>query len=152
MFLAANNFFRKVDRRGSRATLIDEWRDLGRPEAALLGVQYVASDRGERHAPFTVAAADTASWAFAGTGLTNGAQFGLYGIEIDARATASPPGTQVLATITDLFGPGRSAEMTYYEHPSGAKVFSAGVLNFGGQVLLWPQSAQLLENVWQRLA
>jgi hypothetical protein len=152
MFLAANNFFRKVDRRGSRATLIDEWRDLGRPEAALLGVQYVASDRGERHAPFTVAAADTASWAFAGTGLTNGAQFGLYGIEIDARATASPPGVQVLATITDLFGPGRSAEMTYYEHPSGAKVFSAGVLNFGGQVLLWPQSAQLLENVWQRLA
>ncbi len=42
--------------------------------------------------------------------------------------------------------------MTYYEHPSGAKVFSAGALNFGGQVLLWPQSAQLLENVWQRLA
>ncbi len=79
MFLAANNFFRRVDRRSSRATLIDEWRDLGRPEAALLGVQYVASDRGERHAPFTVAAADTASWAFAGTGLTNGAQFGSMG-------------------------------------------------------------------------
>ena len=152
MFLAANNFFRRVDRRSSRATLIDEWRDLGRPEAALLGVQYVASDRGERHAPFTVAAADTASWAFAGTGLTNGAQFGLYGIEIDARSPDSPPGVQVLATIADLFGPGRSAEMTYYEHPSGAKVFSAGALNFGGQVLLWPQSAQLLENVWQRLA
>jgi hypothetical protein len=42
--------------------------------------------------------------------------------------------------------------MTYYEHASGAKVFSAGVLNFGGQVLLWPATAQLLENVWQRLA
>ena len=42
--------------------------------------------------------------------------------------------------------------MTYYEHASGAKVFSAGALNFGGQILLWPASAQLLQNIWQRLA
>ena len=41
-------------------------------------------------------------------------------------------------TIPDLFGPGRTAEMTYYEHWSGAKVFSAGALDFGGQMLLWP--------------
>jgi hypothetical protein len=152
MFLSANNFFRRVDRDGERVRLIKAWRDLGRPESALLGVQYVASDRGQRHAPFTVVGADAAPWAFAGTGLGNGAQFGLYGIEIDARSPASPPGVQVLATITDLFGPGRSAEMTYYEHASGAKVFSAGVLNFGGEVLLWPATSQLLENVWQRLA
>jgi hypothetical protein len=151
MFLAANNFFRRVDRREPRLKLIDEWRDLGRPESALLGVQYIASDRGQRHAPFTVVAADAAPWAFANTGLANGATFGIYGIEIDARSPVSPPNTQVLATIPDLFGPGRSAEMTYYEHASGAKVFSAGVLNFGGQVLLWPQSATLLENVWARL-
>ena len=152
MFLAANNFFRRIDRSGVRVKLIDEWRDLGRPESALLGNQYIASDRGQRHAPFTVSGADVAPWAFAGTGLGNGAQFGMYGIEIDARSPASPPGTQVLATIPDLFGPGRSAEMTYYEHASGAKVFSAGALNFGGQILLWPASAQLLQNIWQRLA
>ena len=42
--------------------------------------------------------------------------------------------------------------MTYYEHASGARVFSAGVLDFGGQVLLWPQATQLLANVWARLA
>ena len=76
----------------------------------------------------------------------------MYGIEIDARSPASPPSMQVLATIPNLFGEGRSAEMTYYEHASGAKVFSAGALNFGGQILLWPASAQLLQNVWQRLA
>ena len=58
----------------------------------------------------------------------------------------------MLATIPNLFGPGRTAEMTYYEHASGARVFSAGALDFGGQALLWPQTAQLLENVWQRLA
>ncbi len=152
LFLSANNFFRKVDRRDHVLTLVDEWRDLGRPEAALLGNQYLASDRGQRRAPFTVVGADVAPWAFAGTGLGNGSTFGLYGIEIDARGPASPPQTQVLATIPDLFGPGRSAEMTYYEHASGARVFSAGALDFGGQALLWPQTTQILANVWQRLA
>ena len=152
LFLSANNFFRRIDRIGVHIKLIDEWRDLGRPEEALLGVHYIASDRGQRHAPFTVVGADIAPWAFSNTGLYNGVQFGMYGIEIDARGPASPSNVQVLATITDLFGQGRSAEMTYYEHESGAKVFSAGVLNFGGQVMLWPQTAQILQNVWQRLA
>ncbi|MGH3002051.1 MAG: N,N-dimethylformamidase beta subunit family domain-containing protein, partial [Gaiellaceae bacterium] len=137
---------------GERLHLIEEWRKLGRPEAALCGVQYIASDRGERHAPFTVMGADVAPWAFEGTGLGNGSQFGLYGIEIDARQPSSPAGTTLLATIPDLFGPGRSAEMTYYEHTSGARVFSAGALNFGGQILLWPQTDRLLQNVWARLA
>ena len=151
-FLSANNFFRRVDRKNGKLTLVDEWRNLGRPESALLGVQYIASDRGQRHGPFTVVGADVAPWAFAGTGLANGSTFGSYGIEIDARSPSSPPSTQVLATIPDLFGAGRSAEMTYYEHWSGAKVFSAGALNFGGQAMLWPQSQQLLANVWDRLA
>jgi len=57
----------------------------------------------------------------------------------------------VLARIPDLFGPGKSAEMTYYEHPSGARVFSAGALNFGGQMLLWPEVTRLVENVWAHL-
>jgi hypothetical protein len=152
MFLAANNFFRKITRTDQRQTLVDEWRDLGRPESALLGNQYVASDRGQRRAPFTVVGADVAPWAFEGTGLTNGSTFGLYGIEIDARSAASPVSTQVLATIPDLFGPGRTAEMTYYEHWSGAKVFSAGALDFGGQMLLWPATQRIVENVWSRLA
>jgi hypothetical protein len=151
MFLSANNFFRRVDRKNGRLTLVDEWRDLGRPESALLGNQYIAGDRGRRRGGFVVAAADTAPWAFAGTGLQNGQTFGLYGIEIDARSAVSPASTQVLASIPDLLGPGRTAEMTYYEHPSGARVFSAGALDFGGQVLLWPQTKQLLENVWARL-
>ena len=36
--------------------------------------------------------------------------------------------------------------------PAGARVFSAGAMNFGGQALLWPQATQILENVWARLA
>jgi hypothetical protein len=152
IFLSANNFFRRVDRTGAEARLVGEWRNLGRPEATLLGGQYLANDSGQRQAPYTVTGADAAPWLFAGTGLGNGSQLGLYGIEIDATTPLSPPGTQVLARIPDLLGPGRTAEMTYYETPAGAAVFSAGVLNFGGTVMLWRETAMLLDNLWARLA
>jgi hypothetical protein len=151
LFLSANNFFRQVVRSGDRARLVGEWRDRGRPESALLGVQYVSNDSGQRQQPFTVVGAETAPWAFAGTGLRNGSQFGRYGIEVDATTSLSPPGTQVLARIPDLFGPGRSAEMAYYETEAGARVFSAGALNFGGTIMLWPEVGLLLDNVWARL-
>jgi hypothetical protein len=38
------------------------------------------------------------------------------------------------------------------ETPAGSRVFAAGVLNFGGEMLLWPESTRLVENVWSRLA
>jgi hypothetical protein len=151
LLLSANNFFRQVVRDGDHARLIGEWRTAGRPESTLLGGQYLANDDGQRQQPYVVVGADAAPWAFAGTGLANGSQFGRYGIEIDATTPVSPPGTQVLARIPDLFGPGRSAEMTYYETAAGARVFSAGVLNFGGTLMLWPEVGLLLDNVWARL-
>jgi N,N-dimethylformamidase len=151
MFLSANNFFRGVDRGKGRLYLVDEWRSLGKPEASLCGNQYLAGDRGERQEGFVVTGIDDAPWVFEGTGLELDYEFWRYGIEIDARSWSSPPGTQVLARIPDLFGPGKSAEMTYYEHRSGARVFSAGVLNFGGQMLLWPEATRIVENVWTRL-
>jgi hypothetical protein len=83
--------------------------------------------------------------------LRTGASFGRYGIEVDQRVRDSPRGTIVLARIHDIFGPGRSAEMTYYETKAGAKVFSAGVMNFGGSAE-WPVVSQLLTNLWRRLA
>jgi hypothetical protein len=148
MFLAANNFFWKVARRGQKLTKVRLWRSLGRPEAALVGVQYVASDYGRRQGPFQVA---TGEWPFAGTGLGPGSLFGRYGIEIDARSGASPPQTRLLAAIPNLMGPGRSAEMTYYETPAGAKVFAAGVLNFAASIGE-PAVARLVENLWARLS
>ena len=149
-FLAANNLYRRVDRTGDRLLRRQLWRKLGRPEAGLVGVQYVASDHGERQAPYSVAGAAAVPWAFEGTGLRDGSTFGRYGIEIDARTPASPRGIQVLARIADLLGPGRSAEMTYYETPAGAKVFAAGALNFGAS-LGSPEVDRLLSNVWARL-
>ena len=150
MFLSANNFFYRVERRGSRLYRTGRWRDLGRPESALVGVQYVDWNRNYYpNVPYEVTAAG--SWVFRGTGLRNGDRFGRYGIEIDARTSRSPRGIRVLARITDAFGPGKSAEMTYYETRRGAKVFAAGVINFGGSAL-WPHSSRMLDNLWRRLA
>jgi len=57
----------------------------------------------------------------------------------------------VLAHIPGIFGPGKSAEMTYYTTPAGAKVFSAGVMNFGGSAL-WPIVSTMLQNLWTTLS
>ena len=56
-----------------------------------------------------------------------------------------------LASIPDLMGPGKTAEMTYYETPAGAKVFAAGALNFASSVDQ-PAVARLLANVRARLS
>jgi hypothetical protein len=41
--------------------------------------------------------------------------------------------------------------MTYYETPTGAKVFAAGVLDFGGSSTFWPIK-KMLDNLWVRLS
>jgi hypothetical protein len=151
MFLSANNFFWRVDRRGRTLTRVAEWRDLGRPEAELLGVQYLASDRGGRRAPFVVRAGGRARWLFEGTGLETGSTFGSFGIEIDHRTARSPRRTIVLAEISNLFGRGKTAQMTYYETRSSAKVFAAGAFTLSGYALYQPVST-MLDNLWARLA
>ena len=93
----------------------------------------------------------TSGWPFAGTGLRPGSRFGTYGIEIDAPTSSSPRGLKTLATIPNLFGRGRSASMTYYTTPAGAKVFAAGTINFGGTAL-WQPATQVLDNAWAELA
>ena len=111
----------------------------------------MGSDHGQRQSGYTVTGAASAPWAFAGTGLVDGTSFGRYGIEIDSRTSASPRGIQILARIPDLLGPGRSAEMTYYETPAGAKVFAAGALNFAAS-LGRPEVDRLVTNVLDRLS
>ena len=154
-FLSANNFFWHIVREGSVLRRTRPWRDLGRLEGALIGVQYIANDDGRRQGVFVVRDPADAPWLWAHTGLEQGGTFGDlvggYGIEIDAAGAWSPPGTRVLAEIPDLVGPGRTAQMAYYETPAGAKVFAAGALDFGGSATFWPVS-RMLENLWARLA
>jgi hypothetical protein len=151
-FLSANNFFYRVERQGETIIRSGRWRDLGRPESRLIGAQYVDWNHDTyRNRPFVVTGVGRAPWLFRGTRLRNGDRFGVYGIEVDARTSFSPPDVRVLARIPDIFGPGESAEMTYYTTSRGAKVFDAGVINFGGTAREQPV-ATLLDNLWVRLS
>ncbi len=151
MFLSANNFFwRGRTTRRRRITKTRLWRELRRPEASLIGVQYLANGKAPRR-PWIVRRAGAASWIFAGTGLERGSSFARGGVEIDRLAAGSPPGVQVLAEIPNLFGPGATAQMTYYEAPSGARVFAAGAFYFTRMINFDPVVARIVENLWSRM-
>jgi hypothetical protein len=150
MFLSANNFFWRVDRLGDRLVKVAQWRALGRPEAALIGVQYRANNSGPR-GPFIVANADATPWLWRGLGVRNGSRFGSdFGIEIDSTASSSPRGTHIVAQIPNLFGHGLTAQMTYYETRKGAKVFAAGVFTLAGSAKR-SFGAKLLDNLWRHM-
>jgi hypothetical protein len=150
-FLSANNFFWRIDVRDRTMRRVAKWRDLGRPEAALIGVQYVANDRGERKGPWLVRRTPIAELLFRGVPLGPGRAFSEGNVEIDATAASSPRGTHVLAEIPDLLGPGLTAQMTYYETPRGAKVFAAGAFSLAANV--HDAAVQtFLANLWARLS
>jgi hypothetical protein len=125
VFLSADNFFHAVRIHGDTMLGRRRWRDLGRPEAALVGAEY------------------------AGSGLRYGSHFGDYGIEIDEPTAASPRGTRILCRIADDFGAGLSADMTYCRR-GHAQVSDAGVINFGASAD-WPVGSTLVDNLWRRL-
>jgi N,N-dimethylformamidase beta subunit-like protein len=153
-FLSANNFFSRVDRHGYRLTRIGRWRDLGRPEAALVGAQYFWWNAGNYDSrPYRVVGADRVPWLFEGTGIVNGERFGCFGIEVDARTSASPPRTLVIARMRNALGTHRSAEMTYYTTRRGAHVFAAGAFTLSSRQI-WRRAGvgPFLENLWTRLA
>jgi hypothetical protein len=150
MFLSANNFYWQVVRKGGVLTRTRPWRDLGRPEAALIGVQYIANSKVPRNA-WIVRRSPAASWIFAGTGLVSGSALSRGGVEIDKVSAASPRGVQVLAEIPDLFGPGMTAQMTYYETRSGASVFAAGAFYLTRVIHRDPRVSRMMNNLWTHL-
>ena len=154
IFLSANSFFWKVNRRPNELRRVKLWRDLKRPEAALMGAQYRANDNGTHHGVYIVGNADKVPWLYAGTGLVDGATFGDnvggYGIEIDSTTKHTPPGTLIVAVIPNIFGKGINADMTYYETAADARVFNAGTLDFSGSVMFEPMRT-MLANLWAHM-
>jgi len=150
MFLSADDFYWRVVRHGSRITRTQPWRDLGRPEASLVGVGLYRNNRGGTQGPWRVATTARVPWLFAGTGLHTGSRFGSGGIEIDHVAPSSPPGTIVVARIPNLMGPGGTADMTYYSTPAGAEVFAAGAFTLAGagDAASW----RVVANLWNHLS
>lgn len=150
-FLSANNFFWKITIKDDVMTRVAQWRDLGRPEAALIGVEYRGNDRGQHRGPWLVRETSATPWLFAGTELTSGDGIASGGVEIDHTAPSSPPGTTVVAEIPDLFGPGFTAQMTYYETKAGAKVFAAGAFSLA-DCADDPTVSVLLQNLLTKLS
>ena len=149
-YLSANNFYWRIVKRGNLMIRTQRWRDIGRPEARLIGVQYLHADFGQRRGPWIVRSVRAAPWLFAGTRLRRGSRFGSGGIEMDQTTAASPPGTRVVAEIPNCTGIGLTAQMTYYER-RGAKVFAAGAFSLAAAS--WnPDVQPLLENLWQHLS
>ncbi len=146
-FLSADNFYWRVVRRGNVLVRTRAWRNLGRPEAALIGVQYRASM--PRFGRYVVVGAGSAPWLFAGTALENGAPFGHGGIEIDSVDASSPADLSVVARIPNVFGPGIDADMTVYRSKRGGTVFAAGAFTLAASSVR-PEVSRLLENIWQR--
>ena len=148
MFLSANNFFWKIQIHDNVMTRVAKWRDLGRPEAALIGVEYYRNDMGEHRGPWIVRrAANKLPWLMNETGLRVGMAFSSGGIEADDVVAASPHNVQVVASIPNLYGDGLSADMTYYQTANGAKVFAAGAFTIAGSV--WQGHVfQLMTNLW----
>ena len=150
-FLSANNFFYKVKVTGNTMTGRTRWRDLGRPEAALVGAQYAGWDEGKYpNRPYRIVNTGAAPWLFAGTGLHNGSAVGNYGIEVDEPSAGSPPHTHILAEIPDELGPGKPADMTIYTR-GHSTVFDAGAINFGATAH-WPALSRLFVNLWSHLS
>ena len=152
MFLSANNFFWKITIANGVMTRVAKWRDVGRPEAALIGVQYYHNDMGEHRGPWIVRpGAARLPWLLNETGLEVGTAFGSGGIEADDVTSDSPKNVVVVAAIPNLYGDGRNADMTYYETRAGAKVFAAGAFTVAGSV--WQGHVrELVSNLWERLA
>jgi N,N-dimethylformamidase beta subunit-like protein len=150
-FLSANNFFYKVRVHANTMVGRTRWRDIGRPEAALIGAQYVGWDEDKyTNHPYHLVNTQAAPWLFAGTNLHVGSRFGNYGIEIDEPNDVSPQGTHVLAVIPHEFGPNKPAKMTIYRAGS-ATVFDAGAFNFGASAH-WPAVSRLVDNLWSGLS
>src|ERR671930_117273 len=135
VFLSANNFYWKIVIHGRVMYRVAKWRDLGRPEAALLGVEYFHNDSGEHRGNWIVRNAGTFPWLLAGTELHNG----------------SVLSTRVIAEIPNLYGRGLTAQMTYYQTKAGAKVFAAGAFTLAGGIRDNPRVQQLIDNLMTHL-
>lgn len=125
-------------------------------EASLLGV--VFSDAGAMtSAPYRVL--DASHWAFAGTGLTDGAIFGetilhqRYGLgasghETDKVSPHSPTNIQKLAKGMNVDEGG--ADLVTFETPSGGAVFSAGSITYPTGLLCDAVLSRITKNVLTR--
>jgi len=151
MFLSATNLLWRIDRHGNTIIRMAQWRQLGRPESRIVGVQYRGNDEGEHRGPYELTPYGRNSWEFAGVDQDQLQPWHWFGIEFDKTTSASPRGIHVLAQVNPhMRDRGLRGQMTYYQRGS-AKVFASGILDFPSTAYYGPYR-QVLDNVWDRLS
>jgi N,N-dimethylformamidase len=137
------------------------WRNLGRPERAVLGVAFMYNNYFTQSDPAPYRVEMAGHSFFAGTGLSNGDEIGqngrngaASGWEMDWSENAAardgvivtawegsdrgrrPDNLQLLARGTNRKADGNpTAHMTYYDHHGGGFVFATGSLCFTGSLV-----------------
>lgn len=117
---------------GERRTT--KWRNVGRPEQMLIGIEYGAYNAGENNLAAYVVTSGK-EWVFAGTNLQNGSFVPkLVGNEVDLKDDGYPLPHYLSYNLLSsspfkpTYGFQRNANSAIYQAPSGAWVFAAGTL------------------------
>lgn len=109
------------------------FRDLGLPPSALFGIEY--SGLAPANTLYPAQVTTPSDPLFAGMGVTAGQVLGnVYGYEADGVVTAgpTPEGLRILASgHFPYHGSLATADTTFYQAPSGTRVFDAGSLEWG---------------------
>jgi N,N-dimethylformamidase len=188
LYLAGNGLFERCDYiRGDSAVRFEGgdpslgrprnyFRNLGRPERAVLGVAFLYNNYLTKSAPAPYRVEMSEHPFFAGTGLSKGDLIGRVGHngaasgwEMDWSENATTPAgvlvtawegndrgngprnLQVLARGTNRRADGTlTAHMTYYEHPGGGFVFAAGSLCFTGSLVKDASLQVVVKNALDR--
>jgi N,N-dimethylformamidase len=139
------------------------WRNLDKPESAILGVQYTM-DLYDTYAPYKIL--DGSHWVFGEGNDLTGKQFGSFsdnrgaaaGHEMDVTTEFSPSSTQIIAKglngleLRDgvwTSKPG-GAEIVIGEYPNGGQFFSVGSITFSGALAHDSIASSMLLNVIKR--
>jgi len=111
------------------------FRDQGRAEQQLVGVQYVSYNSPVNNSALIVT--NSNHWVYAGSGLTNGSSIPrLVGYEVDALMPSYPsPISTTYTTLAsspfvDVLGHTVTQQSSLYVAPSGACVFGAGTFSW----------------------
>lgn len=128
-----------IDPATSAARKTIQWREVGRPEQTLVGVQYGTFNRftydGSTHSDYVVT--NSNHWAYQNSGFADGDRVsGLAGYEIDSLDLNYPKPANLSYTLlsrspfTDVYGDTVMANSSIYQARSGAWVFASGTMSW----------------------
>jgi len=139
------------------------WRDVGRAEQALVGVQYLTyndfMENGSTNSDFMVK--NTNHWVYQGTGFNPGDKVpGIIGYEVDVLHPEYPKPVSNNYTkigdsfFTDVWGDREWSEASIYQAPSQAWVFAAGTMSWSWGLdkpgFVHPGIQKMTENILGR--